>query len=273
LLHVHRRDWLWVCAEEFIRAVLWFHPGIWWLLNGIQLSREQVVDQQVVRLTAAREQYLKSLLQIINLGAWNRAIPAPLFLRERQLVRRVALILTEVQMARPRLIASLIVIGGLTFLCGLVVTSVFPLKAAPLPARLESENPAPIADESAGKGSPLTQSAAQDEQQIERPQKSPIRLKEGIPTPKVVHGVKAVYPPEAKQRGLQGVVVVEMTVNEKGRVWDARVIEGHPLLDPAALAAVREFQFTPNGDRGRGRAGNRADGDQILFDRQNQHGA
>ena len=31
LLHVQRRDWAWVIGEEVLRAVLWFHPAIWWL--------------------------------------------------------------------------------------------------------------------------------------------------------------------------------------------------------------------------------------------------
>jgi hypothetical protein len=29
LFHVHRRDWLFVMAEEMVRSVLWFHPAVW----------------------------------------------------------------------------------------------------------------------------------------------------------------------------------------------------------------------------------------------------
>ena len=32
LFHVHRRDWLFVMAEELIRSVLWFHPAVWFVL-------------------------------------------------------------------------------------------------------------------------------------------------------------------------------------------------------------------------------------------------
>ncbi len=32
LLHIRRRDWVFMLAEELIRALLWFHPAIWWLL-------------------------------------------------------------------------------------------------------------------------------------------------------------------------------------------------------------------------------------------------
>ena len=30
--------------------MLWFHPAIWWLIGRVQLTREQVVDQEAVRL-------------------------------------------------------------------------------------------------------------------------------------------------------------------------------------------------------------------------------
>ena len=38
LWHVRRRDWAWVVVEEALRATLWFHPAIWWLI-----SRDPVV--------------------------------------------------------------------------------------------------------------------------------------------------------------------------------------------------------------------------------------
>ncbi len=53
-------------CEEIVRAVFWFHPAIWWLLGEIQLTREQVVDREVVRLTQAREPYLNALVAIAS---------------------------------------------------------------------------------------------------------------------------------------------------------------------------------------------------------------
>jgi len=62
LLHVRRRDWIVTVAEEIASALFWFHPGVWWLLSQARLSREQLVDAQVVRLTDAREHYIAALL-------------------------------------------------------------------------------------------------------------------------------------------------------------------------------------------------------------------
>jgi len=49
LLHVARRDWLRTLADEVLLTVLWFHPVLWWLVEQIRLSTEQLVDREVVR--------------------------------------------------------------------------------------------------------------------------------------------------------------------------------------------------------------------------------
>jgi TonB family protein len=55
----------------------------------------------------------------------------------------------------------------------------------------------------------------------------------------------AAYPPDALAAGLDGSVVAEITVNEAGVVTDARVLNSIPLLDDAALKAVREWRYDP----------------------------
>ena len=106
LLHVARHDWLANLGEELILTFFWFHPAVWWAVRSIRLAREQVVDREVVTLTGARKPYLLALLEI---AAAPRAlpVPAPLFLAESQLKRRVAALLKEVRMPKKRLIASL----------------------------------------------------------------------------------------------------------------------------------------------------------------------
>lgn len=55
----------------------------------------------------------------------------------------------------------------------------------------------------------------------------------------------ARYPPEALAAGVQGVVIVEVVINESGNVADAKVVRSIPLLDEAALQAVRQWQYAP----------------------------
>ena len=61
---------------------------------------------------------------------------------------------------------------------------------------------------------------------------------------KVVHKVDAVYPEEAKRKGVEGNVILEITINEKGEVADARVKSGDELLSKAALDAMKQFRFS-----------------------------
>jgi len=135
LLHVRRHDWAHHLAEEMIRAALWFHPAIAWLIARVRLAREQVVDLEVVRLTEARKPYLEALLEFTAGSSRTAAIPAPPFLVERQLAERVALMLKEVRMSRTRLIASLTATAFCIALAIILAVSTFPLKAAPRPAQ------------------------------------------------------------------------------------------------------------------------------------------
>ena len=57
--------------------------------------------------------------------------------------------------------------------------------------------------------------------------------------------VKPVYPPIAQSARVQGVVIIEATIGPDGRVKDAKVLRSIPLLDQAALDAVKQWQFTP----------------------------
>lgn len=54
-----------------------------------------------------------------------------------------------------------------------------------------------------------------------------------------------IYPPLAQAARAQGTVVVEIVVDEEGRVLAAQAKAGHPLLMPAAVKAAREARFKP----------------------------
>jgi Ca-activated chloride channel family protein len=54
-----------------------------------------------------------------------------------------------------------------------------------------------------------------------------------------------IYPAAAKTYGAWGKVVVEVTVDEQGKVIEARAVAGHPFLQQAAVHAARQARFTP----------------------------
>jgi TonB family protein len=75
--------------------------------------------------------------------------------------------------------------------------------------------------------------------------KAPVRVGSGIKQPTKLVDVKPVYPADARTAGISGVVIIEAVIDEKGDIRDARVLRSIPLLDQAALDAVRQWRFTP----------------------------
>ncbi|MEM7786921.1 MAG: TonB family protein [Bacteroidota bacterium] len=62
---------------------------------------------------------------------------------------------------------------------------------------------------------------------------------------------RIVYPAEAREAGVEGVVVIQFVVNEQGRVTDPRILRSPDgRLSEAALAAVRASEFEPGMQRG-----------------------
>ena len=138
LIHVNRRDWLFVLGEEFVRSALWFHPAIWFVLGRIQLAREQVVDREVVSLTENRENYLDALVAVAEQSRLSDLAPAPLFLRKRQLAERVKEVLKEIPMSKSKIAANLAGACSVTFLAGLAAMSMFPFLS---PAQTVNDDP------------------------------------------------------------------------------------------------------------------------------------
>jgi TonB family protein len=72
-----------------------------------------------------------------------------------------------------------------------------------------------------------------------------IRVGGAIRQPTKIKDVKAVYPAIAQSARVQGVVIIEATIDAAGNVSDARVLRSIPLLDQAAVDAVKQWQFEP----------------------------
>ena len=81
--------------------------------------------------------------------------------------------------------------------------------------------------------------------QADSPPREPIRLHGGVVPPKLLHWVEPVYPAEARQQSVEGTIEIEALIDTNGGVKDARILKGHPLLDAAALKAVRQWRYTP----------------------------
>jgi protein TonB len=77
------------------------------------------------------------------------------------------------------------------------------------------------------------------------PPPKPVRVGGNIRPPQKIRDARPVYPPIAQSARVQGIVIIEATIGPDGKVTDARVLRSIPLLDQAALDAVRQWEFTP----------------------------
>ncbi|HOW44692.1 MAG TPA: energy transducer TonB [Candidatus Aminicenantes bacterium] len=66
-----------------------------------------------------------------------------------------------------------------------------------------------------------------------------------ITPPRLIRKVSPAYPPAAIAARVAGAVVVAAATDVYGRVSEARVVSGHPLLNAAAVEAVREWLYEP----------------------------
>jgi protein TonB len=137
LWHVRRRDWMWILVEEVVRAILWFHPAIWFLVSRVQSAREEVVDELTVFLTNSRRGYIEALLAFADEPPLFAAAP---FARRRHLFQRMLLISREAVMSSRRIVVSgaavvlvmlaSISIGAISF----PLTTAAPAVSKPAPA-------------------------------------------------------------------------------------------------------------------------------------------
>jgi protein TonB len=78
------------------------------------------------------------------------------------------------------------------------------------------------------------------------PPPEPVRRVGGdIVAPRKVKHVAPIYPPIAVAAKKAGIVILEAVIAEDGSVRDVRVMRSVPLLDEAAMNAVRQWRFTP----------------------------
>jgi protein TonB len=82
---------------------------------------------------------------------------------------------------------------------------------------------------------------------------TPQRIRVGgqVQLANLIKRVQPAYPPLAKQARIQGVVHLTAIIAKDGTIQSLQVVNGHPLLVPAALAAVKQWVYKPtllNGD-------------------------
>lgn len=221
LLHVARRDWPWIVVEEVARALFWFHPAVWWLVERIQESREQLVDRLVIARIPSKRAYMSALLAFAD-GGQPEAL-ATAFLRRRHLRSRLRTLGKEPVMSRRRLIWTAVVLVWV--MAGAIAGTVMAL---PL-------------------GRPSGEAAAPAQQVVDGKDA-------GVTLPKVIAEVKPQYTPEAMQARIEGTVMLSAVVRTDGEPEDIEITQSLDTehgLDKQAADALSQWRFEPGSKDGK----------------------
>jgi TonB family protein len=237
LVHIKRRDILVSFLEELAMAALWFHPWMWLLRARIRVAREQVVDSRVVAMLDNRDEYVRCLVDMSGHDLAPHFSQAGAgMLRPRELRARVDAIFQEVHMSRMRFAVAALAFVAVTTATGLIAVAAMPLRAASL-VSASTSNELPtlvsrflIAD---GPATPIRWRAAAP------PQTAPEAPRRQI------NKVYPAYPQDALERGIKGVVIVDITINAAGDVSTAGVVSGPQELRASAFAAALGLKYTP----------------------------
>jgi TonB family protein len=197
LLHVQRGDWGWLVVEEIARAALWFQPAAWWLISRIQLAREEVVDDLTVMVTGRRRTYVEALLAFADPTS---LAPTAAFARRRHLFRRIGLVSREVHMSSRRIVTSCAAMAAMIAVGSWYAVSAFPLEQA---GQISAAAPASAPGALERRANPIT------------PEN---------PIPRRVSSEQMTYPPEAALVQAAGQIALQVTLDELGRVAEARPV-------------------------------------------------
>jgi TonB family protein len=77
-------------------------------------------------------------------------------------------------------------------------------------------------------------------------QNEPVRVDDNAQEKKLIKRVEPVYPDNARHIPVSGPVILEVVVNEKGEVIDAKIVKGgNPLIQKPVRNAVMQWRYAP----------------------------
>jgi TonB family protein len=118
----------------------------------------------------------------------------------------------------------------------------------PTPGRGESAATATSANGSEVNGSPVTASEVRRASALEPA--GVLELSPEVAEGSLLYRVEPEYPEEARQRQMQGSVVLDVRMGRDGAVQTVNPVSGQGLLADAAIAAVKQWRFRPRMVRG-----------------------
>lgn len=80
---------------------------------------------------------------------------------------------------------------------------------------------------------------------LEQTFSKPIMVGGRVQSARLLEQTKPVYPPEALEQQISGVVTLQAIIARDGTIKQLELVSGHPLLATAAIDAVRQWRYKP----------------------------
>ena len=215
LAHILRYDDLVNMLQTVVETLLFYHPAVWWVSARIRQERELCCDDLAVDSCGDALCYARALTRLEKLRVTTPRLAmgsagGPLLYRIQRLVGDAGW-----QRGPSKLPGILALSLGLICFMANIEWARGQQQAAPAPEPAAAENSLP--DEPG------------------------VRVDLG--GARVIHRDEVEYPEAAIEKGIQGTVVLEATLDADGVVSDARVLSGPPELRKAALQSVLQWHF------------------------------
>ncbi|WLT30166.1 M56 family metallopeptidase [Geothrix sp. PMB-07] len=218
LAHIRRGDYLANLVQTLAESLLFYHPAVWWLSGRIRQEREHCCDDAAVQACGDPILYASALLGLEELRTQPKLIP------DLAVAASGGRLMSRIQrLLRPRPMS------------GAISPALFLLPACLLAAMLGTASlTARPADELKPTAAPKSETKAEEPVDMDFKQ---IVIKHQPEAPS--------YPPEAKEAGIQGTVVVLLTIDVEGLVSSAKAISGPEELHECAVDYAKAWIFEP----------------------------
>ncbi len=224
LAHLRRWDDWTNLAQKFIKALLFFHPAVWWVEQRISLEREMACDEAVLAETRSPRAYAQCLAVLAEKSVARRsaALAQAAVNRIRQTSLRVAQILDADRSKAVQVRKSAVaVLGAFACACAVVIWQ------APQLVAFDDPPPAPPA---------LAASVA--------PPLNPAQWKRTVehsnPAQPRRSSAPAVLAKASGKRGAAELAAIRSTSAESRQMWETapQVIEARAEAHPAIATGV-----------------------------------
>ena len=277
LAHARRGDWMLQMAADAFRCIWWFNPLAWTVRARLRRESEHAADDLVLAQGVPATTCATHLVELAREVRKHRRtwLPAPAMARPSHLERRLSAMLNPRRNRRPMTRVARLGSLGVLVPAAIFVASLQVADAVGQEPQTES-SPAQRFDVSLSASGDATvtirgesteeviaalvalaaaperlqallgalQTAAED-RAGRAAAETPIRIGGDVTPPRKIHDVHPVYPPAAREAGIEGLVVLQATIDPTGEMSDIEVLQSVPELEQAAITAVEQWRYEP----------------------------